>query len=84
MDIIATLEEGGLPISIISSIPYKLLLSNPLLVSAVTCVGMVEKEVWEEMAAGAGIAVVKMGITSTGLQDKGTHNRFLLGDGEVL
>ena len=60
---------GGLPISMISSIPSKLLLSDSLLVPAVTCVVMVVTEAWEGMSVGEGVAVMEVGVTSTVVRD---------------
>ena len=67
-----------------SSIPSEMFLSYPLLVPAVTCAGMVETEAWERITAGAGVAVMAVGVTLTVVRDEGTHGRFLLKDGRVL
>ena len=55
-----------------------------MLVPAVTCAGMVATEVLEGMAAGAGVAVMAVGVIPTEVRDKVTHGRFLLRDGGVL
>ena len=76
--------EGGLPISMISSIPSELLLSDALLITEVTFADMVAIEAWEVMAMGAGIAVMAVGVTSTVVRDKGAYVCFLLGDGGII
>ena len=48
-----------------------------MLVPEVTRAGMVETEAWEGMAAGAGVAVISVEFTSTGVRDEGTNGRFL-------
>ena len=78
------MAAGGLPISLISSIPSELSLSDPLLVPAVTWLGMVARKEWELIATGEGVAVMEVGVTSTGLRDKGIHVSVILGDGGVL
>ena len=78
------MAEVVLFISMISSISSELSLSEPLLVPAVTCAGMVAIEAWEGMAAGAGVAVVAVGVTSTVLRYEGTCVHSLhRGDGVV-
>ena len=79
-----TVVGGVLPISMIFSIPSEMSLSYTLLVPEVTCAGMVATEAWERMAVGAGVAVMEVGVASTGVRDEGTHNRFLLRDGVVI
>ena len=62
-------EAGGLHISMISSIPSELSISDSLLVPAVTFTGMVATEAWEGTATGAGVVVVAVGFTTTGVRD---------------
>ena len=59
-------------------------LSDPFLFASVTCTGMVATEAWEGMAAGAGVAVIAVGVVSTVLIDEGKHVRFLLRYGGFL
>ena len=61
----------------ISSISPELLISYQLLVTAVSCARMVATEAWEGMAAGAGVVVISVEFTSTGVRDEGTNGRFL-------
>ena len=68
----------------ISSIPSDLSLSDPLLIPAVTCAGVIATEALEAKAVGVGVVVIAMGITSTGVRYKCTHGRFLLENGGVL
>ena len=68
----------------IFSIPSDIFLSDPLLVTSVTCAGMVETEAWERMAEGASVEVMAVGVTSTRVRDELTHGSFLLGDCGVL
>ena len=70
--------------SMISSIPSEISLSYLLLVPAVTCAGMGAIEAWEGMAAGAGVAVMAVGVISMGLRDEVTHGHFLLGGDGVI
>ena len=53
----------------ISSTPYELSLSDPLLVPEVTFVGIRATEKWEVIAAGADVAVMAVGATSKVVRD---------------
>ena len=57
------MAAGGPPISMISSIPSEMSLSDPLFVTAVTCAVMVVTQAWEGMPTGAGVAVMAVGVT---------------------
>ena len=84
MELRETVAAGGLPISMISSIPSELSLLDTLLGPAVTCAGIVAIEAWEGRAAGSGVALVEVGVTSAVVRDKVTHGRLLIGGGGVL
>ena len=77
-ELILIVAVGGIPISTISNIPSSMLLSYPLLFTEVTCTIMVATKSWEGMAAGEGVAVMAVGVTSTGVRDEDTHGCFLV------
>ena len=48
------------------------------------CAGMVVTKVWDGMDVGAGVAVISLGVTSTGVRDKGMRGHLLRRDSGVL
>ena len=69
---------GGILISMISSIPSELSLSDPFLVPEVTFAGMVATYFLEGVPSGAGVAVMPVGFTPMGVRDEGTGGCLFL------